>query len=203
MKYLRVIVILGIFFVSMLALQFKVVEATSPMQIVSSSSSDPWGNVGNNIYRGYPASVDLSLDSSVSGTYQVYVTLVDTNNIPVGFATTGNIQLNGKNNLMLNLNVASYAFVGLGKYVIVVVDQNSQPVSSLNKPVSIRILGDFNLDGSVNFQDLTNFVTAYTYYNQYYTIPSNYKCSDINGDGKIDFVDLTIFATAYVSYWNN
>jgi hypothetical protein len=184
-------------------LQFNGVKAIANPQILSATPIDYWGNNIDVVYRGVQTSLVLVLYSQVSGTYQVYVTLIDVNNVPVAFATTGNIQLNGNIVLTLKLQVSFSAFVGVGKYYIVVTDQNYQSASSLDKPIYIGILGDLNLDGKVNFQDLVSFISAYNYYNQYYAIPSNYRCYDFNGDGKIDFMDLIIFGAAWVSYWYN
>ena len=202
MKCLKVIAILGILVFCLSLIQISTVKAAPTPQILSVTPIDQWGKVNSVVYRGQQTGVVLVLNSQVGGFYQVYVTIVDANNVPVAFSNTGAIQLNGSNALTLKLQVASSAFVGVGKYVVVVTDQKYQSVTSLSEPVYIGILGDLNLDGAVNFQDLTNFVTAYIYYNQYFAVSLNYRCSDINDDGKIDFTDLTLFATAYVSYWN-
>jgi hypothetical protein len=203
MKCLKIIAVLGILLFCISITQLTAVKAAPPPQILSVTPIDQWGHANPNIYRGQQSSLILVYNSQVNGIYQVYVTLTDANNVPVAFAATGNIQLNGSKILTLNLQVSSSAFVGVGKCIVVVTDQNYQSVVSFNEQVYIGILGDLNLDGAVSFQDLTSFVDAYIFYNHNFAIPSNYKSSDINGDGKIDFVDLTIFATAYVAYWNS
>ena len=203
MKFPKLIVLLGVLLLCLSFLQFIAVKASETPQILSATPIDSWGNVNDILYRGMQSSLVLVLDSQVNGIYQVYVTLIDTNNVPVAFVTTGNIQLDGNTVLTLKLQVSSSAFVGVGKYSITVTDQNYQSATSLDKSIYIGILGDLNLDGAVTFQDLVSFISAYNYYNQYFSIPSNYRNYDFNGDGKIDFMDLIIFAAAWVSYWNN
>lgn len=203
MKCLKIILVLGFILLSLSFIQLNSVKSKVTPQILSSTTLDLWGNTDDFVYRGEQSDLVLVINSPESGTYKVYVTLIDANNVPVAIATTGNIQLNGNGVVTLKLQVASSAFVGLGKYFIVVTDQNYQSVASLITPVYIGILGDLNLDGTVNFQDLVTFSTAYAYYNQYHAIPSDYKICDINGDDKIEFMDLVIFASAYASYWHN
>jgi hypothetical protein len=202
MKHLKAILILGLILLGVLFVPIKLVGATSGVQILNVTSIDSWGNPTTTVYKGMQSSLLLDLTSQSSRIYQVYVTLVDTNNVPVAFGTTGSIQINGDQAVTINLMVPSYAFIGVGKYLIVITDQNHQTVTTQNEPILIEILGDFNLDGSVNFQDLTNFVNAYIFYNQNLFIPQNYKVCDMNGDGKIDFTDLTIFASAYIQFWS-
>ncbi len=184
MKYVIGFLILGLMLLSVLFVPIKEVRAISGVQILTVTSIDSWGNPTDIVYRGLEHSLVLALASQDVGTYQVYVTLIDTNNVPVAFGTTGSIQLNGNKEVTTNLRVPNYAFIGVGKYSIVIADQNSQPIKTLNKPILIEILGDFNLDGTVNFQDLTIFVSAYIYYSQNHVVPSNYKACDMNGDGK-------------------
>jgi hypothetical protein len=200
MKYLRIIAVLGILLLSVSIGSLRSVQA-SAIEIISVASLDPWGNFSTSVYRGNPAGVTLIFNAPVDGGYQVQVTLVDRNNVPVGSAVKS-LNLNGNTSQTLDLIVSSSAFVGVGKYSIVIFDSKFQNIASTDAPIYIGVLGDLNLDGKVTFQDLTNFVTGYVYYNEFQTVPLNFRIGDINGDGKIDFIDLTIFATAYISYWH-
>ena len=157
MKHLKDIFILGLILICVLFVPTKLVGATSEVQILSVTSIDPWGNLTPIVYRGMQSSLMLDLTSQSSGIYQIYVTLVDTNNVPVAFGATGSIQINENQAVTINLSVPSYAFTGVGKYLIVINDQNNQTVTTQNEPILIEILGDFNLDGIRKFPRLNEF----------------------------------------------
>ena len=59
---------------------------------------------------------------------------------------------------------------------------------------------DLNHDGTVNFQDLVYFLTAYMEYGS--TGICNPAC-DFNHDGQINFQDLVIYLSAYMNYVNS
>ena len=202
MKQLGLYVIVVLLLIVVLSgWQFRSVAAAT-VSIESQTSLDPWGNENTFVYRGHPSSVTLVLRSSIeSYSAQVFITLMDRDNVAVAIATQG-IVLAEETVLTVNLHVALHAFVGEGRYIIVVTNQNLQPVTALSVPIYIGVLGDFDLDGKVTFSDLANFVTAFIYYYQFNDIPSNNIVFDINGDGKIDFTDLVIFAQAYVDFNN-
>lgn len=187
--------------ITVLSTQSKWVEAAPSLQIMSITSIDQWGIVNSTVFRGFQENVILTINSNVPQNYEVYATLIDINNVPVGFAA-GNFFLNGTDTITLNMEVSDSAFVGVGNFSIVITDSTYSIISTCSKAVLIGILGDFNGDGKVDVQDLTRFSSAFIYYNQYQTIPPYYQCCDFNRDGKIDVTDLTIFATAYIAYWN-
>lgn len=200
MKHLKSFSILVLLIISVFSLQLERVEATPTTQIVSATSIDCWGNINNVIYRGLQTSVVIVLNSQINGNFQVCASLFDTCNTPVAY-TAGNFELqSGNNTITLFLKASAFAFVGSGKLHIVVSESNYTPVASLDTPVYIDILSDFNQDKKVDFQDMTIFANAYIDYRQNYTLPSNDKCCDITGDNKINFEDLAAFATGYIIY---
>jgi len=182
--------------------QFRPVSAAETVSITNAMLLGPWENETRFIFRGHPAAVTLSFQSSHEGyPIQVHVTLTDCQNVPVT-SITQTIVVVGTSDLTVHLSVPSYSFVGVGKYIIVVTDQNSKPLATLDAPIYIGILCDFNLDGKVNFSDLLNFVDAFAYYSQFNQVPTKYYgLCDINGDAKINFTDLLLFTRAYAAYY--
>ena len=61
-------------------------------------------------------------------------------------------------------------------------------------------LGDLNSDGTVNFRDLTTFVSLYV---TYYTNHAFNSAIDYTSDGKINFNDLTRFVQYYIFAWSS
>jgi hypothetical protein len=199
MKYLRSLAIITIILTVMTILQPNLAGAVST-SIISATSLDPWENPNTLVYRGHPAGVNLILNSNGGDTpVRVFTTLMDRDNVAVGAVST-NAVVSGQTSLTLNFSVASYAFVGIGRYIITVTDPNLKPIATLTVPVNISILGDFDLSGRVDFQDILDFMNAFCYYNQHHEIPSSNKIFDINGDSKIDFNDMLIFSGAFTDF---
>ncbi|MGD6850481.1 MAG: hypothetical protein ACQCN6_00295 [Candidatus Bathyarchaeia archaeon] len=199
MKYLKGLAIIALMLVATSVLQPNLARAASTT-IISATPLDPWGNPNTLAYRGHPAGVNLTLNSDGGNTsVRVFITLIDRDNVAVGAVSTSAV-VSGQTSLTLNFSVASYAFVGTGRYIITVTDTNLKPIATLTVPVNISILGDFNFSGRVDFQDILNFVDAFCYYNQHHEIPSSNKKFDINGDQKIDFNDMLIFSAAFADF---
>jgi hypothetical protein len=201
MKYLRIIAILAVLLITISSLQTNLARAVSP-NIVNATPLDPWGNPNTLVYRGHSAEVNVTLSCNGESTpVLVYITLMDRNNVAVG-VTNASIVVSQETPLTLTLLVASYAFVGTGRYIIIVTDKNLQPITALTVPITISILGDFDFNGKVDFQDILNFVEVFVYFNQFQEIPQENKIVDLNGDNKIDFTDMLIFSSAFADYNN-
>jgi hypothetical protein len=199
MKQFRLVAIIASFLFVLSGLQTGLVSA-APISVCSTTLLDQWGNENTFVFRGYPSSVTLVLFSSTeSYPAQIFITLMDRDNVAVAVANQA-IVFAENTVLTINLHVGSHAFVGEGRYIIVVTNQNLQPFAALSVPIYISILGDFDLDGKVAFSDMANFVNAFIYYYQFNDIPSNNKVFDINGDDKIDFTDIVIFVAAYIEF---
>jgi len=103
--------------------------------------------------------------------------------------------------LTLGGQTANYTFNQPGVYPVTYSVRNS---SSVNETTSILIvqsssypLIDYYHNGTVNFNDVLYFATAYIQY--YQTGYLNPAC-DLNNDGKLNFNDITLFIAAYVIY---
>jgi hypothetical protein len=64
----------------------------------------------------------------------------------------------------------------------------------------IAQLGDLTSDGTVNFRDLTSFVSLYV---SYYTNHVYNQAIDFTNDGRINFNDMTKFVQYYIFYWSS
>jgi len=88
-----------------------------------------------------------------------------------------------------------------GAYIVVVFVDSDNTVAELNEanninltPVSVRLAGDVDGDGVVNYRDL--FLLARAYGSS--SGDSNWNCyADFNADGKVDYIDLFILARNY------
>jgi hypothetical protein len=201
MKCLKTIAVLAILLATISALQTNFANAAST-SIINAIPLDSWGNDNVLVYRGHTAAINITLNSTGESTpVRVFITLMDCNNVAVGVANASTVVV-GQTSLTLNYLVAPYAFVGAARYTIIVTDVNLQPITAYTVPINISILGDFDFNGKVDFQDILRFVDAFSYYNQYHVIPSSKKIVDINGDNKVDFNDLLIFSGAFADYNN-
>jgi len=176
------------------------VDAAS-VNIVHVTTLNPWGNETGLVYRGHPATLNLSLTSLSEADVQIRVTLIDVNSVAVAIANTNTI-VTAQETMAIDLLVTSYAFVGPAQYSIVITDQASKLLTALTIPTYIELMGDFDSDGKVTSQDLLIFLDAFDYFDQYQEIPNQYKMCDLNNDKKIDFTDLVFFVVSYIDEGN-
>jgi len=64
--------------------------------------------------------------------------------------------------------------------------------------VVIKLLGDFDGDGDVDYDDIVYFVTAYI---NYWSGMGKDPACDFDNDCDIDYDDILAFVTAYIDYW--
>lgn len=178
----------------------QLVDAVS-VNIVQTTTINPWGNESGLVYRGHPAAVNITLNSVSETNVQIHVTLMDTNNVAVGIVNT-TTTLTEQTTITMNLFVASHAFVGHAKYYIVITDLASKSIVTLTLPTYIALLGDFDSDGRVTAQDFQIFLDAFAYFVKYQKILDQNKMCDLNNDKKIDFTDLAYFVISYIDEGN-
>jgi hypothetical protein len=203
MKSLKVAALALLLLVSISCLSLKEGKAKSTMQITSVTLVDFWGNVNFIVDRGLETRAMIILSSPCNESFLISASLFDTSSTPVGYAMENFLLANGNNTITLRFNVSSYAFIGVGHLNVVISDLNRVPIASFDLTVYIDVLGDFNKDNVVNFEDLAYFENGYAYYRCNYTVPSEYKSCDITLDEKVDFDDLLGFATGYATYWTH
>jgi hypothetical protein len=102
-----------------------------------------------------------------------------------------------------NLTTVQFDFMPQrkGTYIIVVFVDSDNNVAESNEanninltPINVRLAGDVNGDGVVNYQDLFLLARAYGSHRG----DSNWNCyADFNADGKVDYIDLFILARNY------
>jgi hypothetical protein len=111
-------------------------------------------------------------------------------------ATT--LQLEGNYNTTFKLSWET----GAGDYAIYATSRYYGEEIFTNTTFSVKLQGDFDGDGDVDFTDL--FVTMIgTYYYNYWNEGTYDPKADFDGDGDIDFTDLFIYmiGTYYYNYW--
>ena len=184
------------------SIQTKGVKAESPIQITSITPVNYFGNIDFLVDRGLQMSVVVVLDSQLNGTFSVHASLSDNCSVPVGIAEENFLLNEGNNTVVLKINVARYANVGLGSLHVTVSETNGLPIVSSSLTVYIHILGDFNKDGVINSLDTSHLIDALMYYENNHSIPSFYKSCDFNGDGRIGYDGVFTFVDAYIAYWS-
>ncbi|MCL2359385.1 MAG: hypothetical protein LBH74_03935 [Nitrososphaerota archaeon] len=181
--------------------QCQIVDAAS-VYIAHTTTLNPWGNESGLVYRGHPAAVNITLTSLSKSNVQIYITLMDTNNVAVAIANT-TTTITEQTTITVDMVVASYAFAGHAQYNIVVTDLTSKLLATLILPTYISVLGDFDSDGKVTPKDFQIFIDAFDYFGQYQEIPHQNKICDLNNDKKIDFTDLAYFVGSYIDEGNS
>jgi hypothetical protein len=109
----------------LLTMQTKASDAQTAVQIVGAQTFDSWGNPNFLLNRGKNMTASVELNTQLSGTFKFSITVFDEANVPVGF-TTQNCKLAvGQNVLNFTLIVASFAYVGVGKLAVIVMDADN------------------------------------------------------------------------------
>jgi len=178
--------------------QCQLTQAPS-VTIEHTTTLNQWGNESTFIYRGHLTTVNIIFNSAYDDNVKIHVTLLDINNVPVAVtSTTANIS--DEKPISIDLFVASYAYIGIAQYRIVITDQNSLPLATLSIPTYIALMGDFDSDNKITSNDVLIFMDAFNDFSRSQEIQHQYQICDINGDKKIDFTDLTLFATSYIEH---
>jgi prenyltransferase beta subunit len=99
-----------------------------------------------------------------------------------------------------SFNRTSNDYPGIDKgwntaYAVVALSLNPYPVNMA--PPSI--LGDFNLDGDIDYEDVVSFIDAYIAYEEEKVLVPE---ADFDNDSNIDREDLMALVYAYVAYWS-
>jgi hypothetical protein len=103
------------------------------------------------------------------------------------------LQVNGNYNTTFKLSLSFSA----GNYAIYVTSRYWAEEVFNTATFEVKLLGDINGDGKVDYLDDRIFGRAYIAYGQ--TGEYDPRC-DFNDDGKIDYLDDRIFGKAYVEY---
>jgi hypothetical protein len=162
---------------------------------------NPWGNEATFIYRGHPATVNITLNSASETNVHIHVTLFDVNNVPVAVTSTDTV-ISDEESIAIDLWVASYAYIGIAQFRVVITDQDSRSLATLSIPTYIILMGDFDLDNKITSNDVLIFLDAFDDFSNNQKISSQYQMCDIDGDKKIGFTDFTLFATSYIEHNN-
>lgn len=89
----------------------------------------------------------------------------------------------------------------IGTYTIYACAAHSGVSDLRNIAFDVYQWGDLNDNGTVDFYDLLDFVSAYVDIRS----PPDYTCNplaDFDNNGEINFQDILLFVSAYVQYWS-
>jgi hypothetical protein len=154
-----------------------------------------------NAYTGWPIE---EIELGIHGTPycpEVYATfeIID-GSFQAATSTTRNHtpatqEINGNYNLTFQLTPQATP----GNYSIYVSSRYWGEETFNNTKFKVLLLGDFDGDGDIDFDDIVYFADAYILY---WTGGSADPKCDFDCDGDIDFDDIVNFAAAYIEYWS-
>jgi hypothetical protein len=200
----RLIIIAVILTIISLSCPLTLATSEHLVSITQLITIDSWGNTNNFINRGFKASLNITIESSIDGPFLIKATLSDNCNVPASYSREKIVLHKGMNNLIINMNVTPYAFTGIANLQVILCDvENNLPVVSMNHQTYIKVLGDFDENNAVNSEDISKIACAFTSYWKHNTVLSEYQICDITRDHVIDSNDLSSFVNACITYWKN
>ena len=137
-----------------------------------------------NVYTNWPSSDGWPYCTEVSATFQI------TNGEPSQSITTITPQANGNYNTTFKLKYD----VKAGNHTVYVTTRYMGKTAVNNTTFHVKLLGDINSDGKVDYKDLYLILIAYGSTKE----DPNYEPeADFNRDGKVDYKDLYILLKNY------
>jgi hypothetical protein len=175
-------------------------------------------------YSSADAVVDFNIPSWAHyGTAYAYVDVYNTwpnqGGYPLGeeyafqFTITGGTALQGTPSTTQSLNgdpthyfsttfrLPKYQDLTPGTYTAYFSTNYLGTAGSQTTSFSVALLGDINGDGTLNFNDVSSFVTMYI---AYFSSAHTYSPQiDFLHTGKINFNDVVLFVQYYIQYWSS